>query len=401
MARRLTKQRIDDLVPVSGRQYTEWDAAVRGFGVRVSGNGAKTYVLKYRTKAGRVRWKSYGRTDGDLSLEKARALAEADRGIVATGGDPLREIDAAKAAETVASVGTRFLAWLATRPTPAKPATRRLYKLAFDQHIRPVLGSVPITDVTDDDARKLHRRLHATPYMANRVLAILSSLLAWSMEEDKSRPKGPNPCTGIAKFTETKRKRYLDATEYARLGKVLRAARKQGTVASAALTAIELLLLTGCRPDEIATLKWEHVQWKRGVLELPDSKTGAKAVYLSPPALALLKKWPRFGKAVYVFPGTGRRTLGAHIHGSTLAHTWATIRIAAGLDDVRLYDACRHSFASQAVTAGLSLAQIGEQLGHSQPATTKRYAHLHDDAAKQNAATIGGSIASALKRRAR
>jgi len=401
VARRLTKQRIDDLQPVAGRQYTDWDTAVRGFGVRVSPAGAKTYVLKYRTKAGRVRWRSYGRTDGDLALEQARALAEADRGIVAAGGDPLREIDAARKAETVATVGERFLADLATRPKPAKPATRRLYRLAFDQHIRPVLGSVAIADLADEDAARIHRRLAATPYMGNRVLAVLSSLLAYSMAE-RYRPKGPNPCKGLPKFTEHKRKRYLDAAEYARLGKVLRAARKQGTVASAALTAVELLLITGCRPNEIATLKWAHVDLRRGVLELPDTKTGERTIHLSPAAVALLKKWPRFDKAVYVFPGTGRRTLGEHIHGSTLAHTWATIRTTAGIEDVRLYDACRHSFASQAISVhGLSLAQIGEQLGHSQPATTARYAHLHDEAAKANAAAIGGGIASALARRVR
>ncbi len=400
MARRLTKQRIDDLQPRPGQQYTEWDTAVRGFGVRVSPAGAKSYVLKFRTKAKRVRWKSYGRTDGDLALDAARALAEGDRGIVAAGGDPLREIDAAKKAEKVAMVGERFLAALATRPRPAKAPTLRLYRLAFDQHIRPVLGKLAIADVTDEDAAKLHRRMAATPYMGNRVLAVLSSLLAWSMAE-RYRPKGPNPCKGIPKFAEQKRKRYLDATEYARLGKVLRTARKQGTVASAALTAIELLLLTGCRPNEIATLQWAHVDVRRSVLELPDSKTGAKTVHLSPPAVALLKKWPRFATAVYVFPGTGRRTLGEHIHGSTLAHTWATLRTAAGIEDVRLYDACRHSYASQAITAGLSLAQIGEQLGHSQPATTSRYAHLHDDAAKANAAMIGGGIAAALGRRVR
>ncbi len=148
-------------------------------------------------------------------------------------------------------------------------------------------------------------------------------------------------------------------------------------------------------------MQWAHVDLRRGVLELPDSKTGAKTIHLSPPAVALLKKWPRFAKAVFVFPGTGRRTVGEHIHGSTLAHTWATIRTAAKIEDVRLYDACRHSFASQAITAGLSLAQIGEQLGHSQPATTKRYAHLHDTAAKANAAMIGGGIAAALGRRVR
>lgn len=403
MARRLTKQRIDDLAPMPGAQFVAWDTDPRGFGVRVSPAGAKTFILRYRLKSGRVRWKTLGRVGSDLSLEKAREQAHKDRGVVADGKDPLREIDAAKAAETVATVGKRFLADLSNRPKPAKPGTIRLYTLAFEQHIRPRLGQIPIAEVSDGDAARLHRSLHPTPYLANRVLAVLSSLLAWSTEStQKYRPQGPNPCAGIAKYAEHKRKRYLDAAEYARVGKVLRAARTQGTVASAALTAIELLLLTGCRPNEIATLQWTHVDVERSVLELPDSKTGAKTVYLSPQAVALLKKWPRFDMAVYVFPGTGRRTLGEHIHGSTLAHTWATLREAAGIPDVRLYDACRHSFASRALTEhGMSLAQIGEQLGHAQAATTKRYAHLADDAAKANAATIGGGIAQALGRRVR
>ena len=131
--------------------------------MRVSPAGAKAYVLKYRTRSGRVRWRSYGRTDGDLSLEQARALAEGDRGIVAAGGDPLREIDAAKKAETVAEVGERFLADLTARPKPAKAPTVRLYRLAFDQHIKPVLGALAIADVTDEDAAGWHRRLAATP----------------------------------------------------------------------------------------------------------------------------------------------------------------------------------------------------------------------------------------------
>lgn len=101
-------------------------------------------------------------------------------------------------------------------------------------------------------------------------------------------------------------------------------------------------------------------------------------------------------------PWRGEAVKGEHIHASTLAHTWADLRGEAGLEDVRLYDACRHSFASRALTKhGMSLAQIGEQLGHALAATTKGYAHLHDSAAKANAATIGEGISRALKRRAR
>ena len=165
-------------------------------------------------------------------------------------------------------------------------------------------------------------------------------------------------------------------------------------------TAIELLLLTGCRPQEIATLQWAHVKLASAILDLPDSKTGAKVVHLSPPAVKLLKKWPRVLESAYVFPGVGKKS--AHIHATTLAHAWAELRTAAQIENVRLYDACRHSYASVAVSQhGLSLAAIGEQLGHSQPATTQRYAHLHDSVARENATAIGSTIATALKRRVR
>lgn len=402
-ATKLTKKRIDDLQPIAGKQYILWDTAVRGFGVRVSGNGAKTYLFKYRKKNGERRWRYYGRADGLLSLEQVRAKVEAGRVLVAAGGDPMAEIDEAKKAEKLATVAKRFLADLSTRPRPAKPGTVRLYTLAIEQHITPAIGRLSIGDVSDQEAVRLHRSLHATPYLANRVLAVLSALLAWSMEPaQRYRPLGTNPCKGIEKFQEHKRRRYLTAEQYSSLGAEMRAARKLGTIASAPLTAIELLLLTGSRPNEIATLQWQHVDLARGVLELPDSKTGRKTVYLAPAAVALLRKWPRFDGAVYVFPGKGRRTLGEHIHGSTLAHAWQTLREAAGLGDVRLYDACRHSFASRALTVhGMSLSQIGEQLGHSQPATTSRYSHLHDDAQRSNAATIGGGIAEALGKKRR
>ena len=121
---------------------------------------------------------------------------------------------------------------------------------------------------------------------------------------------------------------------------------------------------------------------------------------MRPRAARPIACWPRWASSPYVFPGTGRGVKGTHLHPSTLAHVWADLRTLAKLENVRLYDACRHSFASIAISQhGLTLAQIGEQLGHSQPATTARYAHLHDDVAKQHATAIGSTIAAALRKR--
>ncbi|MDP3719348.1 MAG: site-specific integrase [Acidobacteriota bacterium] len=389
---RLTQRDIDALTPQPGAQYVAWDKSVPGFGVRISPAGAKAFVLKFRLKSGRVRWKTIGRVD-DLSLAEARDRAVDDRGLVARGQDPCADTDRARGAVTVAEAADRFLKEYAIERSKS---TQRNYKAAVDAHIRPWLGSIPIVDLTLADVEKLHHRLRATPTQANRVIAALSKCCAWHRIE-------PNPCKGVRFYTEEKRTRYLSVDEYAQLGKALRDGRKAGAYASAALTAIELLLLTGCRPAEVASLQWSFVDLKRGVIQLPASKTGAKPVFLSIDAVQLLKRWPRFAESLYVFPGTGRRQRGEHMHPSTLTHTFQSIREAAGLpDDLRLYDACRHSYASVALTDhGMSLAQIGEQLGHKQSQTTARYAHLHDSAARENANAIGGTIAAALKRRVR
>ncbi|MCC7176915.1 MAG: tyrosine-type recombinase/integrase [Acidobacteria bacterium] len=387
---------MSDLQPKPGVQYTAWDTEPTGFGVRVSPAGTKTFIFKYRTKAGRVRWATLGRV-GDVALDDARDRAYRMRGIVADGKDPLREIDTSRGALTVKEALTRYLAHVEAK---RKPRTHASYQQIIDSVIAPRLGSLPVLELGSDDVLRLHHELRATPVHANRVVAVLSAFLSWSVKA-KLRPAGPNPCEGVERYREARRRRYLTADEYARVGKALRDARKSGTIASAPLTAIELLLLTGARPAEITALEWTHVQLDAAVLALPDSKTGAKLIHLAPEAVTLLKKWPRWAGSPYVFPGRRRGVAGDHMHGSTLSHVWDDIREAAGLDDdVRLYDACRHSYASTGLSQhGLSLAAIGEQLGHAQPATTARYAHLHHTVAQQHATLIGGTIAKALKRR--
>lgn len=390
---RLTERAIDALSPREGvrQQYMRWDGDLPGFGVRVSPSGAKTFTLKYRLPSGRVRWKTLGRV-GVLTLDQARRQAKIDLGLVAGGGDPLSDKDAARDAITVAAAARAFLQEHAPR---RKASTVRLYQQALTNHIVPRLGTISIAEVTTADAQRLHDRLQATPFQANRVLAVLSKLLSWSMAVARYRPKGVNPCQGIEKYDEPKRKRYLTEEEYGRLGHALRTV----SLSPGVRHAIELLLLTGARPDEVASLQWTHVDLPGAALHLPDSKTGEKTIHLGDEARELLRDWPRT-TSPYVFPGTGRREEGEHLHPSTLSHAWTKLRAAAHLDDVRLYDACRHSFASVGVSQhGLSLPQIGAQLGHTQPGTTQRYAHLHAAVARQHATAIGSTIAAALRRR--
>ena len=221
-----------------------------------------------------------------------------------------------------------------------KPSTLRLYRLAHRRPHRPAARRGADRRRDREDAVKLHDRLRATPILANRVLAVLSKLLAWSMTKRSTGRPARIPATASRSTRSADASGTSTRREYTRLGRALRTA----TIAPGPRTAIELLLLTGARPDEIATLQWAHVDLAGAALHLPDSKTGAKTIHLSPPALKLLKRWPRFAASPYVFPGhRPPHAKGAHLHASTLAHVWADLRTAAQLDDVRLYDACRHS----------------------------------------------------------
>ena len=153
------------------------------------------------------------------------------------------------------------------------------------------------------------------------------------------------------------------------------------------MAAIRLLMLTGCRRDEILTLKWEDVDLRAGELHLCDSKTGARDIPLPRAAAELLAGLPRVPGNPWVIPG---RKPGGRL--SNLNDHWQRIRKRAGLDGVRIHD-LRHSFASRALALGESLSTIGRLLGHGQVTTTARYAHLARDAVKASASRVAGSIA--------
>ena len=388
---RFTTANLSALKPID-RRFSVFDETLPAFGVRVEPSGRKTFQLWYRV-GGRLRAATLGRF-GVLTLDEARKKARQMIVDAGNGVDPLARRDAAKTALTVRQAMNR---WLSEHvESRRKPTTLRLYQLAADGHILPKLGMLPVADLDTSRVAQLHRKLKATPTLANRVVAVLSSFCSWC-ERKKLRTVHSNPCTDklIERYGEERRKRYLTTKEYGRLGKALREAERDETVNPLALRAIRVLLLTGCRPSEITTLKWADVDLKVKVLRLPDSKTGAKTVQLPSAAVTLLKRADRFAESPYVFPGTGRKVVGAHL--VNLSKPWAVLKKSAELENIRLYDAVRHSFASVAVSRhGHALSVVGELLGHSQASTTKRYSHLHDEAARTAVTAIGGTIAAAL-----
>ena len=369
---------------VEDRDLIFWDRELPGFGVRVYPSGAKVYLVQCRAR-GRSRRVTLGR-HGTLTAIEARR--EAARTIARLKGWEEPEPSRAERT-TVADAAKRYLEeHVAVR---CRPGTRRLYGAVVERHLLPAVGDTPVAEVTREEVSALHHRLRKTPYAANRAVDLLGQIL--DMAELRGlRPRGiGNPCRSIEKYRERRHERFLSDEEFRRLGRVLEEVAAGGSGASpAAVAAIRLLLLTGCRRSEVLRLRWEHVDLGAGELHLPDSKTGARRVPLSPAAAAVLAELPRTPGNPWVIPG---RIAGAPL--KNLQYPWEILRARAGLGNVRIHD-LRHSFASRALALGESLPMIGELLGHRRVRTTARYAHLSMESVKGSASRVAESIGVAV-----
>ena len=387
MRGKVTKRSVDTLkLTADAAEVTLWDSELKGFGVRLQRGGAKSYVLHYRVGAGRgapLRKLTIGRHGSPWTPETARHEARRQLGRVENGADPVAEKIARKEAPTMAELTKRFLAEHAE--AKRKVSTADEYRRLLDKVIVPALGDRKVADVARADITKLHHANRAAPYQANRLLAILSKMFNLA-ERWGLRPDGSNPCRHVEKFAERKRERMLSRVELGRLGDAL----ASFNFSPYAAAAVKLLVFTGARLGEVLGLRWDWIDFDRGEARLPDSKTGAKTLHLPPPAIAVLAELPRLDGNPYVIAGQKE---GAAL--VNLEKPWRAIRKAAGLDDVRLHD-LRHAFASVAASSGMGLPIIGKMLGHSQPATTARYAHLESDPVKAAAAVVAGRIAAAM-----
>lgn len=362
-----------------------WDDTVPGLGLRITHTGKKSFVLSYRAGS-RKRQMTLG-AYGVLTLQQARAKALRALASIMEGGDPLAERRQAARAETMSELAERYLREHAA--VKKKPKSVEGDRQMLRDHILPRLGGLKVADVSRRDVTALHHGLRDKPYTANRVLALLSKMLNLA-EKWELRADGTNPCRHVERFKEAKRERFMSTEELAALADALAEAERAGSVSPHAVAAVRLLILTGCRMREILHLRWEHVDFEKGRLGLPDSKTGAKTVFLAAPAREVLAALPRTAGNPWVIEG---RRVGAHL--TDLKGPWKRLCEKAGLKDLRIHD-LRHSFAAVGAGLGLSLPMIGKLLGHSQPATTARYAHLAADPMHAAADRIGAELAAAM-----
>jgi len=386
-----------------------WDDALAGFGVAAFPTGRKVYVAQYR-QHGRSRRVAIGE-HGRLTPDEARSKAKAILGAAESGADLIEERRAAREVRTFAAVAEDFLSIHVA--AKRKGRTRDEYEALLRSHVLPAIGSKRVPDVRRADVTRLHGKLAEKPFQANRALALISAIWNWAARRDEVS-LADNPAKGIERYPEQGRERFLTSEELSRLGAALAEGETIGLSYDVdeakpkskhapkpenrrvkldpfAVAAIRLLILTGARLREILDAQWSQVDLERGVIFLADSKTGRKPIYLSAAAQEVLAGLPRIEGNPHIIAGAKEGAPRAD-----LKKPWAAVCRAAGLKGVRIHD-LRHSFASFGAGASLGLPIIGKLLGHTQAATTARYAHLDADPLRRAVDTIGATIAAAME----
>ncbi len=172
-----------------------------------------------------------------------------------------------------------------------KQASAKSYRHTIEKHILPVLGRKPALSLDHAAVSAFHHSLSKTPTAANRAVEMLFRIYR-AAEERELIPEGSNPCRQVAMNRQRRHERFLTDEEFGRLSRVLDETEEGGRAMMYAAMAIRLLLLTGCRKNEILNLRWDHVDLEAREMRLPDSKTGPRTVQLSPAVAKVLARIP-------------------------------------------------------------------------------------------------------------
>ena len=361
-----------------------FDKATPGFGLRIHPSGRKVYIVQTRIE-GRTRRIVIAR-HSEMRLTQARRRAREMLVHIRAGENPADAIQRRKEAPTFKAFAEEYL----RRCDPLwKPSGRKTVRIYLKARLLPKFGRMPLDRIGHEDvAAWFDAASRDKPGAANRAFEILRAMMSRA-EEWGLRERGANPCLGVVKNPRKKIARFLDAEELSRLGFAL---DEREVEWPEAVAAIRLLALTGCRRSEVLNLRWRDVRAE--ALNLPDSKTGPRAVPLGEAARALIEALrSERRRDGFLFPSyaEGWRQ-------DALRLRWQEVCKDAGLGKLRLHD-LRHTMASHAVMSGENLPLVGKLLGHRRHRTTAGYAHLADGHLVEAAEKIGAVIADAMRRK--
>ena len=376
--RRLTDANVARLAPAA-REYTIWDIRVPGLGVRVRPSGHRGYVYQCKVD-GRAKRVTLGPAALKTVAEVRRECLEIE--VTKKSGD------SAMSARGKTPTFATFVAgpWKSAFFDRYKPATQKSVRGSLRTQLLPAFGDLTLDRI---DRISVHRWFdeysRTAPGGANHALdtfrRIMNHAIALGhVETNPTRDVKPNPRAALTRF--------LSLEEIACLHRILDGYASSRASRRRQADIIRLLLLTGCRKGEIVNLRWREVEGD--TLNLADSKTGPRKVFLNTPARAVIERQPRTDSPfVFPSPRDPERACSPNLP------LWYSVRRQAGIEDVRLHD-LRHTFASHAVLQGVPLPVVSRLLGHKRPSMTLRYAHVGDRETEAAAERIGAAIARAL-----
>lgn len=374
----MTPSEINDLQ--SGVLWDKGEGSVKGLHVKVQRSGKKSFFLFYRNKKGVQRRPKLGDVGIELNLVAARKVARAMWEEIALGGDPSKYRMSVRDEPTIKEMFDIALAEHWSDKRYETSGFRKEVEWNFERNIKPTFGSLKLSEVTAPLVHDWHRSLKSTPYAANRSKSVLSTVLKLA-ELKGFKPVGSNPCSVVPNFAEKSRERSATAEEITKIYSILNREMESNLKAS---TFIMLLMLTGSRPSAIERAKWSDIIDIEiaGVLHKAlaiDGKSGREVIVLPPQAVAVIDKLPRFGEKI----------LGINMP----RKFWVRIRKEAGCEDLWARD-WRRTFATQGLSMGLSIDQIGRTLNHKTQQTTLVYARLQDRVRVDTATRIADRIES-------
>ncbi|QXT38746.1 tyrosine-type recombinase/integrase [Gymnodinialimonas ceratoperidinii] len=373
---KITQAVLNGLVPPASGYKLAQDTYLPGFGVRITSKGAISFILNYRA-SGRLRRFTIGRYP-DWTVNAARKRSQELRRMIDVGIDPMAEKQDARQAPIIRDLFDRYCRDHLPKKRPSSQQTDRQM---WENFILPVLGALKVADLTFDHCDALHRKISAkTPIQANRVIGLLRKSCNLAI---RWRWIDQNPAQGIALNPENKRERYLTPSEIGQLNDAMEKHPEQTSC-----DIIRFLILTGCRSGEAFRARWDQFDPEYRVWTKPAATTKQKKLHRVPVSgtvAQLLTHRRAQSDSEWVFPShTGKPFV-------TIRRTWFSLCEEIGLEDVRMHD-LRHTFASLLASQGTSLPIIGAMLGHTQPNTTARYAHLFDDTLAAAAERVASSV---------
>lgn len=412
---RITQRLVDSATSNGKAREFYRDDALTGFVLGVTKAGGKTFCVEYRAEGAAFQTRHpFGKPSKGMTADDARKEARQLLAAIAKGGNPIADKEKRKAVPTFGDFAKTFLEDEVRAHRSA--GTLAVYTIHL-KHAAEELGGMKLTAIDKTRIKALHAKLGKDrgKVTANRVLATVSGLYKYA-DAVGAVADGYNPVRDarVKKFKEESKERFLSNDELQALGAAITEAVTTGIEWEVDSTkpqskhaakpenrrtivdpytagALRLLVFTGCRLREILHLRWDEVDFQRGMLFLAKSKTGKKPVILNSPALSVLSGLSSIKTGPYVIPSP----LDSTKPRADLKKPWALVSKRAGLDGVRIHD-LRHTHASVAAGLGVSLPIIGKLLGHSQAATTEKYAHLAADPVRAASDKTARALADAL-----